>query len=462
MCKNQRWIVNKYNGRKYLVNCGVCDVCLQQKADKRANLLRLLNLPKDYFPYFVTLTYSNDFVPFIKLSELPYCKPIEKQDFIIRVYRSKDYNHYKSAVVTKEFCINHKYIEYDLLDSSIDSIYKFKNLTGREGIGVLNYKDIQKFIKRLRANYDIPFYAVTGEYGGNLLRPHWHLLIYTKVKPDILKYWHYGFITCDKAIDVSQYIASYINSNLSNIHPFIKKFFPQIYKRSNSLPKYHIFSLETIFNVFQEKHTTILEYSFMSAKKLENRSIFVPTPLLNYYFPNYNIIKYFRCPSDFYEMFSTLNIISKEYELFYKAGQNKPFELLNHPLTVSIDTMFSRFYEFAKLLDITIFDYICFMFQYFTCRASEMFKQPYSEFGIIAFITQSADLFYYFKDDLFSFCEDYNLNYELLKSIWLNVKDLDYEQCSVYLCNDDYYRNRFYQLDKFHRVNSQLISLQSI
>lgn len=54
------------------VPCGTCPSCLAAKANKRASLIRSTN-PEGTTCYFVTLTYSNDFLPYVDLNELIRC-----------------------------------------------------------------------------------------------------------------------------------------------------------------------------------------------------------------------------------------------------------------------------------------------------------------------------------------------------------------------------------------------------
>lgn len=88
MCVQQSWIRNKYNGHHYFVKCGHCPACLQEKAIRRANRIRKQQnkegLPK-YDCLFVTLTYRNEFIPYILLSEtLSWIYSKRFQEIILR------------------------------------------------------------------------------------------------------------------------------------------------------------------------------------------------------------------------------------------------------------------------------------------------------------------------------------------------------------------------------------------
>lgn len=53
--------------------------------------------------------------------------------------------------------------------------------------GLLRYSDVQKFIKRLRKDFPYPIkYMCSGEYGGAKTRPHYHIIIFNYIPPDIV------------------------------------------------------------------------------------------------------------------------------------------------------------------------------------------------------------------------------------------------------------------------------------
>ena len=69
MCTNTQLVYNKYIKRFVRVNCGHCPACQQAAANKRAARIRN-NASYGTLPLSVTLTYSNDFVPHVKLDEV--------------------------------------------------------------------------------------------------------------------------------------------------------------------------------------------------------------------------------------------------------------------------------------------------------------------------------------------------------------------------------------------------------
>lgn len=68
--------------------------------------------------------------------------------------------------------------------------------TTKLGYNTLNYKDISDYIKRLRRRSEkndkytqpIKYFAV-GEYGPETYRPHWHLIIFNALAPQIIEAW---------------------------------------------------------------------------------------------------------------------------------------------------------------------------------------------------------------------------------------------------------------------------------
>ena len=81
MCTNGRWIYNRFSKQKVWVRCGKCDSCKQENAMKRTNRIRM-HQRAGYICLFVTLTYTNDFVPYVLKSEL------NSSNFDVNVYRN--------------------------------------------------------------------------------------------------------------------------------------------------------------------------------------------------------------------------------------------------------------------------------------------------------------------------------------------------------------------------------------
>ena len=80
MCLYQRYIKNPYTGKDVYVKCGHCNACLQEKAARRTSRIRN-NVCSGQTALFVTLTYANMFVPYVRRSDL------KSFEFSVPVYR---------------------------------------------------------------------------------------------------------------------------------------------------------------------------------------------------------------------------------------------------------------------------------------------------------------------------------------------------------------------------------------
>lgn len=142
---------------KGIVPCGKCLPCLARKRD--AWVVRLKEeLKTSSSCFFITLTYDDDHVP----------------------------------------------ISY----------------VGDEKIQVLNKRDVQLWLKRLRKMIE-PHkvrYFLTSEYGLKTFRPHYHLLLFNFPKnfdiyETVVKTWKNGFVMVDKITDARiYYVAKYVTS----------------------------------------------------------------------------------------------------------------------------------------------------------------------------------------------------------------------------------------------------------
>lgn len=80
MCLYKRYIKNPYTGKDVFVKCGHCNACLQEKAARRTSRIRN-NVSSGQTALFVTLTYANMFVPYVRRSDL------KSFEFTVPVYR---------------------------------------------------------------------------------------------------------------------------------------------------------------------------------------------------------------------------------------------------------------------------------------------------------------------------------------------------------------------------------------
>ena len=244
MCTHQKYVHNKYIHKSILVSCGKCESCQQEKANARA--LRIRNHNDGKLCLFVTLTYENRFIPYIKSSDLLNLSLDNVHD--IKIYRDAYLRFYKDKQI-----VDYNTTVLDTLPSSSfeEFCYNVPELNKKSGcVGVVYWPDVQNFIKRLRINlhrdgklFKFTYYAV-GEYGKTTHRCHFHLLLYfsegslEEIRPYLVKAWPFGdMLRKDKriqiAIDASGYVASYVNKSASL--PKILTSLPIRQKHSHSL-----------------------------------------------------------------------------------------------------------------------------------------------------------------------------------------------------------------------------------
>lgn len=303
-----KWIFNPYIHKKVLVSCGKCDACRQEKACARANRIRN-NVSDGTIALFITLTYSNDYVPFI------YRDDLLTSDIDINIYRNctcrRCYSNSRGTFFKKEdgiSIIDTTFIPFE--ERSSFEVRKMKSLKGlsSEKIGVCYYKDLQDFFKRLRQNLSreygykeqFSFFACS-EYGGFTQRPHFHGLLFIQRNVEqifrdcIVKSWPYAdnsrtakFI--EVARDAASYVAAYVNGN-SNLPSLLENTFKQ--KHSSSKHFGVVLDCFTLPKILEKVRQSDLHY--YSRKQYDGTTNVsphvIPAYVINRYFP---ILKGFR------------------------------------------------------------------------------------------------------------------------------------------------------------------------
>lgn len=334
MCVNKIY-VRDYLGRNRFGGfypCGHCHSCRQASANRRAVRIRSHH-PKGYTCYFVTLDYSDRFVPYIRKSDILLSQPnqvvytkdnIEKlrtvylnndtSNLNIPVYRDWDY--YQTPRRRKLEKLKDPQIDEvetpfynwsDISDtlSTLCISAKGKHRTfDDDRIGVCYMPDLQKFLKRLRVKIsrffgkDLPIsYYATFEYGSTFSRPHLHLAIWapnshfteTTLRRLIFASWSYSDRyqekVCVVARSCAKYLASYVNCS-STVSQFLQNEFPP--KHSHSLGigfDQDGFDLSTILDNF--KNDTF-EYHYIATDKYGRTyeyDLSLPSYVLYRYFP---------------------------------------------------------------------------------------------------------------------------------------------------------------------------------
>lgn len=237
MCTNLQRVYNRYIHRTLLVDCGKCPACQQAKADRRASRIRN-TLGKSEICLFVTLTYQNEFCPYVDTHGLKF-----GANYDIPIYRDASGRYQRTdSDYTQKFVATRgrhqigtipyaRVTKSDFSKNSPSHVQHLRNYDPHK-IGVCLFQDVQDFHKRLRINlkrkYNInaPYKTFNcSEYGSMSQRPHFHLLLFipshleSVFRCAIVQSWPYAskyrtskFI--EQARDCASYVSSYVNSNM--------------------------------------------------------------------------------------------------------------------------------------------------------------------------------------------------------------------------------------------------------
>ena len=345
MCIHKKEIVIPSTGRTMYVNCGQCPSCLQERALNRANKIRLQDSVRDdTINWFITLTYDNKYIPYIRPSEvllfasgeldhIPLHRDFEcywitklvnemvpgKRKALVKSGRKikKTWLVERSTVVPLEKYTksDFNYYGYDF-DFEMYKQYDFPLLytyaNGQEQLiydksSVLYYKDWQNFIKRLRniliRDYGLQItsdnfkYVCTGEYGSCHHRAHFHGLLSTpsitqdEITQAVIKAWPYADPSrmehgVERERDASSYIASYVNSN-SKCKTFFKYAKP-FRSRTKFSEGYAVdaFSVSKIRERFYRRDMHFVTQR-VEEGQLTSESVIYPTFIINHWFPRF-------------------------------------------------------------------------------------------------------------------------------------------------------------------------------
>lgn len=210
-CLEPKYIHNNYNGEDMLVPCGKCEVCLMRKSSQ--NVLRVqMEHTQHLYCKFITLTYSEDYIPRMMLIE--------------------------NDAVTRRDCGH----DFTLVDPDYGNVLGYwDNYTDYQSlcrkcnsydVPFLRKYDLQLFFKRLRKYFsdygksnNIPVgkirYFSCGEYGPLHFRPHYHIILWTsddtinmEIGKAVSACWKFGRVSTETPFyDVSKYVAQYVNGS---------------------------------------------------------------------------------------------------------------------------------------------------------------------------------------------------------------------------------------------------------
>lgn len=207
-CLRPRVVYNSF-GDKIVTSCGKCAYCVNKRGAYFSRLCECESNDNAY-TYFVTLTYSKNFIP------KAYLGYTGDDTFDIFSVCRRDKDNYGNALALD--------VKFPL-EKAVRMCNKCK--LGGLHISYPLKSDLQNFLKRLRIilkrkyNIDekIRYYAVS-EYGPKSFRIHFHLLFYfnsseisSVIGEAIRQAWRFGRVNYSKSRGhASNYVASYINS----------------------------------------------------------------------------------------------------------------------------------------------------------------------------------------------------------------------------------------------------------
>lgn len=157
--------------------------------------------------------------------------------------------------------------------------------------GIINYKDVQDFIKRIRKHFHFKKeikYICSCEYGGSgTLRPHYHILLfgycpddlrfYKKSKKGTLLYksdfltdkWSKGFVDVGKAdVQSCRYISQYCCKNLLKERKCASSYNKKVLKAKNMIARESLHSSIGLgLKHFKRNYHTIIDSGFIKYGK---------------------------------------------------------------------------------------------------------------------------------------------------------------------------------------------------
>lgn len=233
-CLNPKRIRNKYTGEVIIAECGQCEACRLKQSYTRTMRCNLESLGNKYC-YFVTLTYSKEYVPMVRLKCLGHYTGL---DFSVIRSWSNQLNHdgtitrYDSGEILGNITFPH-------ILSGVQLQKKMKFINDDDLFYSLDYRDVQLFLKRLRKRINERIRVFTcGEYGCIHFRPHYHLLLWfnrestqENLFQHITDCWPFGIVDASLATSkCSSYVAKYVNGN---------QYLPAILKVAGTRPFSH-------------------------------------------------------------------------------------------------------------------------------------------------------------------------------------------------------------------------------
>ena len=196
MCTHGSIVTNKFTNYSFYAPCRHCVECQTDKAAQQFARMMCHTFDDKKFIVFVTLNYSNQFLPYVKCDELASSR--RKLDFnSFKIYRScirkvEGRNKKRAVIIPEETCLDTRYITSKTDKLCASSSFSLPQPIGDyipdRVAGVAYSKDFTDFIKRFRVqfkryynidlNHGVFSYYKVSEYGPTTFRPHFHALFF--------------------------------------------------------------------------------------------------------------------------------------------------------------------------------------------------------------------------------------------------------------------------------------------
>lgn len=467
MCTHRKYVRNPYTGKSIIVSCGKCPACQQEKANKRTQRIKNHAVFGELC-IFVTLTYKNCFIPYVKKSELyksPYSFNIYR-DSVSRRNRVSS-NYVFSDVVTDGLSVldNVRLFDSVFTDSDIDTLLSLKNY-GSDKVGVIYYPDLQNFFKRLFINLKRKYhvfnkisYFACAEYGPTTYRPHFHLLLFVPssqeatLRSAIIESWPYGdkYRTAkyiEIAKDASSYVSSYVNRGSC---------FPKILSVNALRPK-HSYSQSfgvrlrcfSLADILEKTFNGSLTYSFNTVRNGLPAVVNLPIPkyVINRYFP------YFKglMRLSFHEI--SLLLRCPKYFILYKDHDISLTDEDLHIILVRLRNSIERYrfilgYSWDVAVDSYLYDYI---------KVWSRYHADVMRYFYDSFCDNNFSWHYMYDNIIDLFDSRCNLHSDLDVSQVLNKCDLSYNNNPLIVSQTDVLSDLYDKKLKTRKVVNSVMS----
>lgn len=361
---NHPVLVNTRKGSIYVA----CHKCIQCQLTRKNIDTLSLDLESQYnskYQDFLTLTYKDDFLPYLDFNyllcesvdagnfrfscnaknQMP-CVPIKFGDRKKRMFnpRTGKYALVRDGYYKRSF-FSPYYSSFSVKDvikynERVEEYFN-RNPTRSRGVRrlgvvpILWKEDLQRFIDRLRLYFKRLFgeqaskfkYFAVGEYGTNSLRPHWHILLFhnsDKIRgliascdsgnynENLSEVWLYGNLYTETTDGhISDYLSGYVNCH-TNL-PEVLSPYPQ--KKFKSIFLGEVRSLSFIETCLKERRFRELSTISVVSRKGIKSDVSVSSALVNRLLPRFTSY-------DSKDPNSTYKIISCAYTVLQATDLN--------------------------------------------------------------------------------------------------------------------------------------------